>query len=383
MLVERVEGNTRLLVPVRASKALFYNPRMELCRDIDIAAVAAFSRSHSMVYLDALAGTGVRGVRVANEIGLPVVLNDSSAEAYEVILQNVKLNRVEKQTQVYREDANALMHRCRSRGHDLNRYDIVDIDPFGSPVPFLDSMAQAVNRLILVTATDTAPLCGAHTGGLRRYAAKPLNTEYHAEMATRILLGRVTRDLCRYDKAIQPLLCYSRSHFVRLIASVERGARKAEECMRRLGFILHCFSCGNRSAIHWSELSELLDRDRSGRCEVCGGKLRVAGPLYLEPIKDNSFCRRVYKELGDRQPHTMREAQRIVATCMSELDIPFFYEYHAICKALRLSPPPIHSVIERLRARGFAASRTHFSLTGLKTEANLEVLKEVLHASRI
>ncbi|PXF53692.1 MAG: tRNA (guanine(10)-N(2))-dimethyltransferase [Candidatus Methanophagaceae archaeon] len=371
-LIERVEGSTRILVPKRAKKALFYNPRMELCRDIDIAALAAFAthsnyNSNSMVYVDALAGTGVRGVRVANEVGLQVVLNDLSREAYEVINRNVKLNGIEGSTRIYNEDANVLLHRNR------HRYDIVDIDPFGSPVPYLDSLSQSVKKLIMVTATDTAPLCGAHTGGLRKYAAKPLNTEYHKEMATRILLGRVTRDMCRYDRAIQPLLCFSSSHFVRLIARVERGAKRADECMRRLGFILHCFSCGNRYAIHCSELP-----DMSTRCEVCGAKFSIAGPLYLGPIKDNSFCKRVYEELRVRRLGKKREAQRIVATCMNELDIPFFYDYHGICKALKISPPSIHSLIERLNDSGFRASRTHFSDTGVKTEAKMKEVKEIL-----
>jgi len=379
-LIERVEGSTRVLVPKRAKRVLFYNPRMELCRDIDIAALAAFtnhsksnsksnSSSSSMVYVDALAGTGVRGVRVANELGLQVVLNDLSREAYGVINRNVKLNGIEERTSIYNEDANVLLHRNRYR------YDIVDIDPFGSPVPYLDSLSQSVKKLIMVTATDTAPLCGAHTGGLRKYAAKPLNTEYHKEMATRILLGRVTRDLCRYDRAIQPLLCYSRSHFVRLIAKVERGAKRADECMKRLGFILHCFSCGSRYAIHCSELQ---DMNMSTRCEVCGAKFRIAGPLYLSPIKDNSFCKHVYEELRVRQLGKKQEAQRIVATCMNELDIPFFYDYHEICKALKISPPSIHFLIERLNDSGFRASRTHFSDTGFKTEAKMEEVKEIL-----
>ena len=192
-------------------------------------------------------------------------------------------------------------------------------------------------------------------------------------MATRILLGRVTRDLCRYDRAIQPLLCFSSSHFVRVIARVERGAKRADECMKRLGFILHCFSCGNRYAIHCSELP-----DMSTRCEVCGAKFSIAGPLYLGPIKDNSFCKHVYEELRVRQLGKKREAQRIVATCMNELDIPFFYDYHGICKALKISPPSIHSLIERLNDSGFRASRTHFSDTGVKTEAKMEEVKEIL-----
>ncbi len=360
MLLERVEGSTKLLVPVRATKSLFYNPMMELCRDIDIAAIAALATR--MVYLDALAGTGVRGIRVANEVGLPVVLNDRSKEAYEVIKRNMELNGIE--AELFNEDANVLMYR--------HRYDIIDIDPFGSPVHFLDSVARSANRLILVTATDTAPLCGAHTSGLRRYAARALNTEYHKEMATRILLGRVTRDLCRYDKAIQPLLSYSKSHFVRIIARVDRGAKRADECMQRLGFIIHCFSCGNRFAVH-----ELLGINE--RCDICGGKLKVAGPLYLAPIKDDKFCAKVCNELRTREMGRKREAMKLVETCMNELDIPFYYEYHNICKILKISPPPLQYLIDALRASGYEASRTHFSDTGFKTEAGIEEIKSMLN----
>jgi len=52
--------------------------------------------------------------------------------------------------------------------------------------------------------------------------------------------------------------------------------------------------------------------------------------------------------------------------------------YHEICKALKISPPSIHSLIERLNDSGFRASRTHFSDTGVKTEAKMGEVKEIL-----
>ena len=42
MFSETKEGTTRILVPKQPTKSIFYNPKMELCRDIDIAGVAAF-----------------------------------------------------------------------------------------------------------------------------------------------------------------------------------------------------------------------------------------------------------------------------------------------------------------------------------------------------
>jgi len=325
--------------------------------------------------LDALAGTGVRGVRVANEVEvgpqvqLKEVINDRSTPAYELVNRNIALNEVEEKARACNEDANLLLLR--------NRYDLVDLDPFGSPVPFLDAACKSVRRLLLVTATDTAPLCGAHTGGLRKYDAKPLNTEYHREMATRVLLGRVARDLCKYDKAVRPLLCYSAAHFVRILAGVEKGAKRADESLKELGFVAHCFSCGNRFAFPYTD-SEILSVGE--RCEVCGSKtkIRLAGPLFIGPIKDKRFCERVWAELEERELGKKREALKIVGRCVNELDIPFFFEYHAICKSLKAPPPPISWLIQALRSDGFSASRTHFSETAVKTDARIDEIKRIL-----
>ena len=372
MFSEVKEGTTRILIPTQTTKSIFYNPQMELCRDIDIAGIAAFvssipAQQGALTYIDALAATGVRGVRVAKEVGLRVVINDRSSSAYEVINRNIKRNAVEERAKAYNENANVLLLQ--------NKYDLVDLDPFGTPVPFLDAACKSAKKLLLITATDTAPLCGAHSGGLRKYDAKPLNTEYHKEMATRILLSKVTRDLCKYDRAIRPLLSYSKAHFVRLIAQVEKGAKKADECMKRLGFIAHCFSCGNRFAFACSDLMELKVEKK---CGECGAKIRIAGPLYINTIKQKGFCERVHNELEKRTLGKKKEAMKIVETSINELDIPFFYEHHAICKALKVPPSSISSLINALQSSGFSASRTHFSDTAFKTNARMVEIKDIL-----
>jgi len=371
MFTEITDGTTRILVPAQhLTKSMFYNPAMELCRDIDVASIATFVSSlpsQPLKYADALAGTGVRGVRVANEVGLDVTINDRSTPAYELIKRNIRLNEIEERAVAYNENANVLLLQTR--------YDLVDIDPFGSPVPFLDAACKSVKKLLLVTATDTAPLCGAHTGGVRNYGAQPLNTEYHAEMGTRILLGAVTRELGRYDKAIQPLLSYASAHFIRLIARVEKGAKKADESMKRLGFIAHCFSCGYRFAF---SCSDMLEMHVENKCSICGRRMRIAGPLYIQAIKEKGFCERVHEELGKRELGKKKEAMKIVHACIHELDIPFYYGHHALCKALKVPPPSILSLLDALRSNGFSASRTHFSDAAIKTDARVEEIKAIL-----
>ncbi|MBN1455819.1 MAG: tRNA (guanine(10)-N(2))-dimethyltransferase [Methanomicrobia archaeon] len=372
MFTERIEGTTHIVVPQQhLTRSMFYNPRMELCRDIDVACLAAFiasAPSQSLRYVDALAGTGARGVRVAHEAGrLDVTINDHSTPAFELINRNIQVNGVENVATASHENANGLLHR--------KHYDIVDLDPFGSPVPYLDAACQSVKKLLLVTATDTAPLCGAHTGGLRNYGARPLNTEYHAEMGTRVLLGTVTRELARHDKAVKPLLSYAAAHFIRLIIQIERGAKKADTAVSRLGFIAHCFSCGHRVAF---PCRDLLDLNVPDRCEICGHKLQIAGPLYSYTIKEPAFCERVHRELANRALGQQRDAMTILHTSIHELDIPFFFEHHALCKTLKIPPPTLTALIDELREHGFAASRTIFAATGIKTDARIDELLRIL-----
>ena len=373
MFTELTEGTTRIIVPTHhLTKSMFYNPKMELCRDIDIASIAVFVSSFpdpdTLKYVDVLAGTGVRGVRVAKEVGLQVTINDRSTPAFELIKRNIALNNVENHATACNENANVLLHR--------KHYDLVDIDPFGSPVPFLDAASQSVTKLLLVTATDTAPLCGAHTGGLRNYGARPLNTEYHAEMGTRVLLGAVTRGLAKYDKAIQPLLSYASAHFIRLIVQIETGAKKADESVQRLGFIAHCFSCGHRFSFSYEDM---LDMRVNTTCEFCGKRMRIAGPLYIYSIKDQKFCEQVHEELGNRELGKQKEAMKIASTCSHELqDIPYFYEHHALSKALKIPPPSLIALIDALRSKGYSASRTQFSDTGVKTNARIDELKALV-----
>ena len=72
------------------------------------------------------------------------------------------------------------------------RFHYIDIDPFGSPVYFVDSAMRSVynNGIIACTATDTATLCGVYPNVCRRrYGVKPFHSNVMHETGLRILLG--------------------------------------------------------------------------------------------------------------------------------------------------------------------------------------------------
>src|SRR5438105_6599254 len=96
-----VEGATRLFPPAtnlqkphsapgaRAKGQPFFNPGMALNRDLSVLLVEAFARAkgREVDVADALAGTGARSLRLANEVEAPLVVhaNDGDANAVKAV----------------------------------------------------------------------------------------------------------------------------------------------------------------------------------------------------------------------------------------------------------------------------------------------------------
>ena len=79
-------------------------------------------------------------------------------------------------------------------------FDVLDLDPYGSPSIFLDSALQSVadGGLLMCTATDMAVLCGNNSEVcMSKYGAYPLRGDYCHEMAVRILLYSLVSIPCK------------------------------------------------------------------------------------------------------------------------------------------------------------------------------------------
>ncbi|MEN6444034.1 MAG: tRNA (guanine(10)-N(2))-dimethyltransferase [Methanoregula sp.] len=362
-LIEATEGKTTFFVPVQdtdtqfppSSAAIFFNRRMQLNRDATVLLLSILKPSD---YLDAMGATGVRGLRVANECGVPVTINDRDETAIPVIRRNADRNSAD--IEITNRDINALLSE--------RSFDAVDLDPFGSPATFIDAAIRGCRRFLLVTATDTAPLCGAHLkAGIRRYDARPGNTEYHSEVGLRILLGFVVRQTVKYDRGIDPLFCFAREHFVRLHLRITRGAKAGDESLSHIGYIMQCPSCPYREE-HQGRFPP------SSTCPHCGKQLDPIGPLWLGSLMKPEILDQMNDLPMGMELGTKKELQKIIATCREELPTSSFYDYHHLAQILKGSPPDITVVLDRLRADGYAATRTHFCGTGIKTDAPLSVI---------
>jgi len=384
------EGEVNVLVPklkafVNApweyapSKApVFYNPIMEVNRDFAVLALQAYQKlsgKNELSVCESLAGCGIRGIRFAKEVkGVTnIVLNDISSKAVKLMNFNLKLNGLENIFQVFNEEANLCLRRFSM---PRKRFDYVDVDPFGSPTPYLESALKALRNggMLGLTATDMATLCGVYPKVcIRNYGGKPLRTEYCHELAVRLLAGCVAVTAARHEVGVDFVFCHSTNHYIRLYTIIQHGARKADESIQKLGYILHCFNCLHREAVRglfpFFEIS----------CRACGSKLVVAGPLWLGKIFDFEFCGLMSRELANRDFRLKRFIDKTLNLVKSEVDAPLtYYVVDKISDKLGMPVPSVKRVIERLKEKGFVAVRTHFNMRGIRTDAPAGVVVETV-----
>ena len=116
-------------------------------------------------------------------------------------------------------------------------YQWVDLDPFGSPVHFLDAAIQGLSRVAFleVTATDTAALTGSSASQQRRYGARESLTAMPTTMRSG-LLGLIATTAARHDRSIEPVLALFDGHHVRVSVKVRRSREAASEVLDSMGW---------------------------------------------------------------------------------------------------------------------------------------------------
>lgn len=358
------EGSVELQIPEEdgTDDRVFYNPEQELNRDITIGVLRALRGKNpgNTSYLDAMTATGIRGLRAAMN-NWDVTCVDVNPTAIGVCRENFRRN--DASGVVRRRNANAELYS--------NGYDVVDIDPFGTPIPYLDSAFNGTRNMLCVTATDTAPLCGAHfESGVRRYDAIPINTEYHAEIGVRVLLGAVARTAARYDVSVTPVLTHATRHYVRSYLSINRSATAANTMVRSLGWVHHCWEC------LWRTTETGFFPDPVKSCPNCtGSEVTTGGPLWLTAAHDASFMKEVKGLLSDEM-QTRDQALQLLSTIQQELHEPTHYDHHRLCKRWKRTASAMDDVITSLHDQGYAASRTHYGGTTFKTTATVSEIRD-------
>lgn len=365
-MVEITEGATKLSVykeyfgqpkgpKEKVAETVFYNPEMALGRDIGCGVLSQVVQKDWSV-LDCLAGCGARGLRLAKEVpgNFEVTLNDHNPRALRLINRNIKANGLKNAAGV-RKKAGAILGE--------GRFDHIDIDPFGTPAPFVHPalLSMRGRGVLALTATDTAVLCGAYPKtALRRYGARALKGTITHEAGMRILAAFVIREAAKLDFFAEPILAHATQHYMRLYMRIDTGSKKADNALAGL------------KEIGWNRKTQEFGVGVDGE---------TVGPLYLGPLYDPKVLQGMMKP--PFEPAMEKKYYQLVEKMSLEAKQPFgFYEVNKIAKALRSDPVKFDTLVKALEAKGYSWSPTHIMPNAFRTNAPYSEVVKAFRSSK-
>ncbi|KAL6246250.1 RNA methyltransferase tRNA(m5U54)methyltransferase [Rhinocladiella similis] len=274
--------------------------------------------------LDALSATGLRALRYAKEIPLAtnIVANDLSPASVQNIELNIKHNEVQDKVHSNLGDAREFMYskvgneKLRSGERYVHRFDVIDLDPYGTAAPFIDASLQAVQDggMLCVTCTDAGVF--ASTGYPEKtyamYGGMPVKGPYSHEGGLRLILNAVAVSAARYGLAVEPLLSLYIDYYARLFIRVHR---KPHEVKLLPGTTMTVYNCGHGCGA-WTTQPLLRNQPQTSRngeqsykfsfaqaptappnCEHCGSKTHLCGPMWAGPLHNPFFVQKMLDKL--------------------------------------------------------------------------------------
>ncbi|XP_062845736.1 tRNA (guanine(26)-N(2))-dimethyltransferase isoform X2 [Trichomycterus rosablanca] len=334
--------------------------------------------------LEGLAASGLRSVRFALEVpGLKcVTANDFSAKAAELITRNASYNNVTHLMEAKNRDASMLMYEARGRNE---RYDVIDLDPYGSPAGFLDAAVQAVSEGdMAVMAGNSGETCYS------KYSSVSIKSRYCHEMALRIILHSLDQRANVYQRYIEPLLSVSVDFYIRVFVRVRTGQAKVKNSASKQALVYNCVGCG---AFHLQRMGKKTCQGKNMKysaatgppvkenCEHCGQKHQLGGPIWAEPIHDVEFVQKVLSAVSGNPSRfgTSKRIEGVLSMVTEELsDVPLYYVLDQLSSTLHCNTPSMLQFRSAVLNAGYRVSLSHACKNAVKTDAPAAVLWDIM-----
>jgi len=389
--------------------------------------------------LDALSATGLRALRYASEIpeATAVVANDRERKATRSIKINVEHNKLDSMITTTTSDALGHMYGVAypppdSHGpsHVSGKYDVVDLDPYGTAAPFIDAALQAIEDggLLCVTCTDSGVFasCGYSEKTFALYGGMPIKGIHSHEGGLRLILHSLATTASRYGLAIEPLLSLSIDFYARVFVRVRKSPLEVKFLAGKIMTAYNCdHGCGawttqfigrhvkhKGSDTNWKyTIAQAPTADSN--CEHCGSKTHLAGPMWGGPLHNPAFVEKILDDLKNVDEEIYKTKARVegmLDTALDEMIVnpetmdfrsvkpttkngekdiipnlppeaidhhPFFFIPSALCKVIKAQSPPEALIKGALRHAGYKVTRSHCKPGSIKTDAPWPVIWEV------
>ncbi|PWY96793.1 N2,N2-dimethylguanosine tRNA methyltransferase [Aspergillus sclerotioniger CBS 115572] len=402
----------------------------------------------SFTILDALSATGLRALRYASEIPFTsyVVANDLSPSAIQSMKLNIKYNNLGDHIRPNTGDARAYMYSLQHQGTTpiaephTGKFDVIDLDPYGTAAPFMDAAVQGVKDggLLCVTCTDAGVWAsyGYPEKSFALYGGIPIKGPHCHEGGLRLILHGLAMSAAKYGLAIEPLLSLSIDFYARVFVRVHRSPAEVKFSSGNMMMVYNCDSgCGAWSTQPITQTKQKLDKKgdpfyhfgfaqgpaADSRCAHCGSKTHLSGPMWAGPLHNAHFIRRVLDMLPHADKDVYQTIDRIegmLTTALEEdltLEVsrkdvdpeltgaaggdiqlgdpsaiiprldpavrdeyPFYFSLSALSKVLHTSTVSIDAMRGALRHLGYRSTRSHARPNTIRTDAPWEVTWEIM-----
>ncbi|MFH1276097.1 MAG: hypothetical protein ABIH82_03220 [Candidatus Woesearchaeota archaeon] len=360
-LITEQEVKIKATLPGRdptKKQEVFYNPLMKSNRNISILLLNSIENKEMDLALP-LAGSGIRGIRFLKELKEGKInwlfVNDRKENFIEVFEENLKLNGLDKKNvkdKVIIKNQDAELFLLTQNNEKFSGYfNYIDLDPFGTPNPFL---ATAVNRIkregiLAITSTDTAALTGTYPKVTKRkYWARNIKNYLMHETGIRILIRKVQLQGIQFDKALTPILTYHKDHYFRLYFRSDRGKEKCDKLIKQHQYLLFCPNCLNYKVSDFNK----------EQCP-CGKEYDFFGPLWAGKLFDKKLISKMAKD----NPYPEEQKFLDLLKEESKIDVPGFIDLHVTAKKQGKEVLKMDLMLKKLKG-----VRTHFSLYGVKVK---------------
>ena len=281
--------------------------------------------------LDALSASGLRALRYAQEVPQVtfVAANDLSPSATAAIKRNILHNGLGSRIQPTTGNAAQHMYQVGTDAHPLlpdgsrGRYHVIDLDPYGTAVPFLDAAVQALadGGLLGVTCTDAGVFASAayaeKTYSL--YGGLPLKGPHAHEGGIRLVLHAIASAAAKHGIAMEPLLSLSIDFYVRVFVRLRRAPHEVKHLASKTMAVYSCDSgCGSWAVQPLGQTQERMNKNdepwykfslpqapaATPLCEHCGFKTHLGGPMWGGPLHNPFFVQRMLDVLPSLSKET-------------------------------------------------------------------------------
>jgi len=341
----------------------FYNPQSKFVRDLGVLAAAVYRQDHGQLrVLDALAGSGVRSLRYYLESQADYLwVNEGNHQLNPIIQENLTAAIAPELFRLTHQDAHRLFFQCYQ---ERDYYDLVDVDCFGTAVPYLNTMlwATKIGGLMYLTCTDGRTLTG-HPPEKTVLAYNAIARSHPAiqEQALRLLIGATQQQAATKGLGIEPIFSLFTGQTYRVML---RLVSKPQLTDRNYGFLAYCHSCGDYQTFSWRKLNKAT-------CTCNSPAVTLSGAMWLGKLHDPNQLRR-FQTLA--QQWNWQKIVKLLDLMQGEIDFPpYFYTLREIGNRGKLDLPRRAHLIKALQDKGYQAAATHIEPQAIKTNASLEV----------